>query len=53
MLGACLAYIGISLMLGIFVAAVGYRHRIWSRSQLARRLRRSSPPQPRRASSDR
>ena len=32
MLGACLAYIGISLMLGIFLAALGYRHRIWSRA---------------------
>ena len=49
MLGACLAYIGISLMLGIFLAALGYRHRAWSRSQLSRRLRSSSPRQTRRA----
>ena len=52
MLGVCLAYIGISLMLGIFLAALGYRHRIWSRTRIARRLR-STARRPRRAASDR
>jgi hypothetical protein len=52
MLGACLAYIGISLMLGIFLVILGFRHRTWSRTRIARGPRSTAPPS-RQASSDR
>jgi hypothetical protein len=56
MLGACVVYVGISLILGVFLAVLGYRHRVWSRAQIACRVRRlplpSASRRPRRAASD-
>jgi hypothetical protein len=46
-----------SLILGVFFATLGYRHRVWSRAQLARRIddprRPSSTRHVRRATVDR
>lgn len=36
MLGWCLSYVCASLAFGVFLAALGYRHRVWSRADLDR-----------------
>lgn len=36
MLGWCLAYIYASFTFGAFLAALGYRHRVWSGADLSR-----------------
>jgi hypothetical protein len=36
MLGWCLSYLCASFALGAFLAALGYRHRVWSRADLHR-----------------
>lgn len=36
MLDWCLTYLCVSLVFGAFLAALGYRHRVWSRADLER-----------------
>lgn len=38
MLGWCLAYIYASVTFGAFLAALGYRHRVWSRKDASRSI---------------
>jgi hypothetical protein len=36
MLGWCLAYVCASIGFGVYLGALGYRHRVWSRTDLRR-----------------